>query len=105
MCARSLNVQGRTSSEPRSPLADLQGRMPGRRAAGGVFLWLSFFAQAKKVTRSPAGRVKALLFARRKSKELDYTRLLSRALRAIRYANVRSGILPPQSGFRRNDEQ
>jgi hypothetical protein len=36
--------------------------------------------------------------------ELDYTRLLSRALRAIRYANVRSGILPPQSGFRLNDE-
>jgi len=46
MCARSLNVHGRTSSEPRSALADLEGRMPGRRAAGGVFLWLSFFAQA-----------------------------------------------------------
>jgi hypothetical protein len=28
--------------------------MPGDRAAGGVFLWLPFFAQAKKVTRSPA---------------------------------------------------
>jgi hypothetical protein len=84
MCARSLNVHGRTSSEPRSILADLEGRMPGRRADGGVFLWLSFFAQAlrrrsgansaaggsaaedrmpgvKKVTRSPAGRVEALL--------------------------------------------
>jgi homospermidine synthase len=35
--------------------------MPGDRAAGGVFLWLPFFAQAKKVTRSPAGRVEALL--------------------------------------------
>jgi hypothetical protein len=53
MCARSLNVHGRTSSEPRSTLADLEGRMPGRRAVGGVFLWLPFFAQAKKVTRSP----------------------------------------------------
>ena len=53
MCARSLNVHGRTSSEPRSALAHSQGRMPGERAAGGVFLWLPFFAQAKKVTRSP----------------------------------------------------
>jgi hypothetical protein len=107
MCARSLNVHGRTSSEPRSTLAKSQGRMPGDRAAGGVFLWLPFFAQAKKVTRSPAGRVEALHFKgrERKYKELDYTRLLSRALWAIRYANVRSGILPPQSGFRRNDEQ
>jgi hypothetical protein len=25
------------------------------------------------------------------------------ALRTIRYANVRSGVLPPQSGLRRND--
>jgi hypothetical protein len=33
---------------------------PPRRAAGGVFLWLPFFAQAKKVTRSPVGRVEAL---------------------------------------------
>ncbi len=33
--------------------AHSQGRMPGERATGGVFLWLSFFAQAKKVTRSP----------------------------------------------------
>jgi len=62
MCARSLNVHGCTSSEPRSTLADLKGRMPGRRVAGGVFLWLPFFAQAKKVTRSPAGRVEALHF-------------------------------------------
>jgi hypothetical protein len=66
MCARSLNVHGRTSSEPRSTLADLQGRTPGRRAAGGVFLWLPFFAQAKKVTRLPAGRVEALLFRKRR---------------------------------------
>jgi hypothetical protein len=36
----------------------------------------------------------------RKSKELDYAPLLPRALRAIRF-----GILPSQSGFRRNDEQ
>ena len=71
MCARSLNVHGRTSSEPRSALAQSQGRMPGDRAAGGVFLWLSFFAQAKKVTRSPAGRVEALHFRYRKSEELD----------------------------------
>ena len=36
--------------------------MPGGRAAWGVFLWFPFFAQAKKVTRSPAGRVEALHF-------------------------------------------
>jgi hypothetical protein len=53
MCARSLNVHGRTSSEPQSTLAKSEGRMPGDRAVGGVFLWLPFFAQAKKVTRSP----------------------------------------------------
>ena len=35
--------------------------------------------------------------------KMDYTRLLPRALRAIRYANVRSGILPPQSRLRGND--
>ncbi|HXR63707.1 MAG TPA: hypothetical protein VN720_09240, partial [Rudaea sp.] len=68
---------------PRSALAHSQGRMPGERITGGVFLWLPFFAQAlrrrsgansaagrvaakgrmpgvKKVTRSPAGRVEAL---------------------------------------------
>ena len=66
MRARSLNAHGRASSEPRSTFADLQGRMPGRRAAGGVFLWLPFFAQAKKVTRSPVGRVEALLLNNKK---------------------------------------
>jgi hypothetical protein len=40
--------------------------MPGDRAAGGVFLWLSFFAQAKKVTRSPVGRVEASALQRTK---------------------------------------
>jgi hypothetical protein len=39
-----------------------------------------------------------------RAKTPDYTRLLPRALRAIHYANVRSGILPSQSGFRRHDE-
>jgi hypothetical protein len=71
MCARSLNVHGRTSSEPRSALAKAQGRMPGDRAAGGVFLWLPFFAQAKKVTRSAAGRVEALLSTNRKTRKMD----------------------------------
>src|SRR3989442_10996228 len=48
-------------------------------------------------------RVEALLFAAQ-AKALDYARLLSHALRAIRCANVRSGILPPQSRLRGNDE-
>ena len=34
---------------------------------------------------------------------LDYVLLLQHALRAIRSANVRSGILSPQSGVRRED--
>jgi hypothetical protein len=78
MRGRSLHVHGRTFSEPRSTLAQSQGRMPGDRAAGGVFLWLPFFAQAKKVTRSPAGRVETLRIEN--SKE-------------------------PDSGFHWNDEQ
>ena len=48
-----------------------------------------------------------LFIAKRKKqkKELDYTRLLPRALRAIRCANVRFGILPTQSRLRGNDER
>jgi hypothetical protein len=34
---------------------------------------------------------------------VDYAPLLRRALRAIRYANVRFGILPSQSRLRGND--
>jgi hypothetical protein len=49
---------------------------------------VTFFAQAKKVTRSPAGRVEALHFKRRrKSKELD------------------SGLTSSAVESRRNDEQ
>ena len=48
MRGRSLNVHGRTSSEPRSALANSEGRMPGERAAGGVFLWLPFFARKQR---------------------------------------------------------
>jgi hypothetical protein len=55
--------------------------MPGDRAAGGVFLWLPFFAQAKKVTRSPSGERKLCTSQKRKQEQkLD-------------------------SGFRRNDEK
>jgi hypothetical protein len=39
MRASSLRAHGCALSEPRSPLAHLEGRMPGRRATGGVFLW------------------------------------------------------------------
>ena len=35
---------------------------------------------------------------------MDYSSHPRLAVRAIRYANVRFGILPPQSGFRRHDE-
>jgi hypothetical protein len=60
MRARSLRAHGCALSEPRSPIANLEGRMPGRRVPGGVLSLVTFFAQAKKVTRSPAGRVEAL---------------------------------------------
>jgi len=35
---------------------------------------------------------------------MDYSPRPRLALRAIRYANVRSGILPSQSRFRGNDD-
>ena len=69
MRGRSLNVQGRTSSEPRSALAHSPGRMPGERITGGALSFGDFsLHKQRKVTRSPAGRVKALHFKR---KELD----------------------------------
>jgi hypothetical protein len=37
--------------------------MSGERATGGVLSLVTFFAQAKKVTRSPEGRVEALSYA------------------------------------------
>jgi len=36
--------------------------------------------------------------------KMDYARLLPRAVPVIRCANVRFGILPPQSRLRGNDE-
>jgi hypothetical protein len=41
------------SANRRSALAKSEGRMPGGRATGGVLSLVTFFAQAKKVTRSP----------------------------------------------------
>jgi hypothetical protein len=48
MRASSLHVHGCTFSEPRSALADSEGRMPGERGTGVCFFRLPFFAQAKK---------------------------------------------------------
>jgi len=42
MRARSLHVQGRTFSEPRSPLADSEGRMPVERDTGVAFSLVTF---------------------------------------------------------------
>jgi hypothetical protein len=39
MRARSLRAHGRALSEPRSPLANSEGRMPGERATGVCFFW------------------------------------------------------------------
>src|SRR4029079_12424066 len=57
-------AHGCALNEPRNPLAKSEGRMPGDRATGGVLSLVTFFAQAKKVTRSPSGRVEALHFER-----------------------------------------
>jgi len=46
----------------------------------------------------------AFAFHRGPRKSLGYARLLPRALWAIGCADVRFGILPPQSGLRRNDD-
>jgi hypothetical protein len=48
-----------------------------------VFLWLPFFAQAKKVTRSPAGRVEASALQRTKKGKKKLDSGLTRAILAI----------------------
>jgi len=48
MRASSLHAHGRAFSEPRSPLAHSEGRMPGERATGGVFLWLLSLHKQRK---------------------------------------------------------
>jgi len=49
MRGRSLHVRhGCTFGEPRSALANLEGRMPGRRINGVCFFRLPFFSQEKK---------------------------------------------------------
>ena len=53
MRASSLRAHGCALNEPRSTLAKSEGRMPGDRATGGVLSLVTFFAQAKKVTRLP----------------------------------------------------
>jgi hypothetical protein len=59
--ARQFAVRaGCTLSEPRSPLANSEGRMPGERHTGGCFFGLLFFAQAKKSDSLVRRRVKAV---------------------------------------------
>jgi len=48
MCARSPNVRGRTSGEPRSTLAESEGRMPGDRATGGCVSLVTFLCISKE---------------------------------------------------------
>jgi hypothetical protein len=74
-----------------SPTVAAEGRMPG---------------VMPKVGRSPAGRAKALLLENKNRKiKLDYTRHSCRVRFGPSLRDVRSGILPPQSSFRWNDEQ
>ena len=125
------------SANPVAPSRTWRAGCPEGAPPGCVSFGDFSLHKQRKVTRSTEGRVEALHLQRRsrwipacagmtskkrvgfglrrndvKRKELDYARLLSRALRAMtssavesRYANVRYGILPSQSGFRRNDEQ
>ena len=53
-------VHGRTVSEPPERLRAPAGQEPGGRAFRGVLSLVTLFAQAKRVTRSAAGRVEAL---------------------------------------------
>jgi len=46
------------SANRRSTLADLEGRMPGRRATGGVFLWLLSLHKQRKWPARPQGEWK-----------------------------------------------
>jgi len=54
------------------------------------------------LTSFPRERESICLFVGRI--KMDNARLLPRAVPAIRRANVRSGILPPQSRLRGNDD-
>src|SRR4029078_209496 len=48
MRARALRAHGCALSDPRNPLANLEGRMPGRRATWGVFLLVTFLCTSKE---------------------------------------------------------
>jgi hypothetical protein len=62
-------------------------------------LFRPFLGNAKKGPARPDGERKMEWTRSQDNKEGDYAQLFWRALRAIRCANVRFGILPPQSGF------
>jgi len=84
MRASSLRAHGCALNEPRSPLAKSEGRMPGDRATWGVFLSVTFFAQAKKGDS----------LARRASESLA----LATGIATERAKRARSGLpLLPQS--------
>src|SRR5690349_3754347 len=70
--ASSLSVQGSTVNEPRHDLADPEREARRARHPGCISL-VTFFVQAKKVTRSPAGRVEAFALEpnKQKAKSLD----------------------------------
>ena len=69
MRGRSLLYMDVQSANLRSAFANPQGRMPGGRAFRGVLSLVTLFAQAKRVTRSAAGRVEALLADRPRARE------------------------------------
>jgi hypothetical protein len=71
MRASSLYAQGCAFNEPRHALANPQREARRAQHPGCVSL-LTFFAQAKKVSRSPVGRVEAFALKNRSPKqELD----------------------------------
>jgi len=92
---RSLHVHGRTFSEPRSSLAESEGRDARRPRYRGCVSLVTFFAQAlrrrsganseagreaaegrmpgvKKVTRSPAGRVETFPYRDNKGEDAGF---------------------------------
>jgi len=72
MRARALRAHGCALSDPRNLLANLEGRMPGRRATWGVFLLVTFLCTSKeKLPARPQGEWKLCTQGTTRAKELD----------------------------------
>ena len=98
MRASSQSVHGCAVCEPRSPRAHLQGMDARKARRSGCVSLVTFFAQAKKVTRSAAGRVEAVACQRGQlQQELDSS-LTSSAVEELLagMTNSKNNTIPTQ---------